>query len=493
MLPSPLLSMYNSLKRPLDLAAFSIPEEEAFIRFMHETSQEEAEQVMAVAVEVLSLWQQTGSRLTRQPPGYILVNMAEAALDPLAQIGIFNHGMGHIGPDGAKGGDDTPLDVKRLSLESMRAFTKKYRAKLQYCPSESAHQLEWSQEVWKRYQGSAFGIGRSAGYTDRWDEELGLVTDEDGSIVLLIHRDEDWALFREHVMKEPRRLTDPWGWSTALERVTKVACISGTLYPRQLDDAMLESILVEGLPILMLPHPVISELAAVRSFPLFTFTDRFVQVIRSVRTLPKRVPVKPPIDGVPMLEYEGILLSLSRHLPANYGFYLMRTIRELHLVCEPIAVAVAGSGKELTRAISRDLRHMTIRGLVTGVASLAYHGWCFDSGIPRNKLVKLLEALRETGEMTFRELQRVMRDYNAQTLRSVLEILEGQGLVQVDGKTVTVVPMSVFVRTIPARYSFPILKLETEAFMETLRDRGPGPQTVSQLEILASLRGKPME
>lgn len=465
------------------MAAFIIPEEDAFVRFMHERSSDEGEQVMAVTVEVLSMWQMSGRALTHQPPGYLLVNMTEATVDPLGQIGIFNHGMQKIGPDGEKFGSPTPADAKALALKSMRVFTESYRL------IKTENELKCAQGFWAQNIGRAFGVGPSGGYADRWDEELELVTDDTGNIVLLLHRDEDWAMFREHVANEPTRLSSPQGFSKELELVTKVATVSGTLVPRELDDRTLESILEEGLPILVLPHSASAELAAVRSSPLSNLTARFLKITRAVQTPRRLVPVKLPIRGVPMVEYEGILLSLCHHLPANYGFYLLRTLRELHLVCDPIAIMAAGKGSPLTRAISVDLRHLTVRGIVTGVASLAYHGWCFDAGIPRSKTVKLLAALRDTGKMTCRELQRLLRDCDAQKLKSVLETLEDQGLVQIDGKVVTAVPMPLFVRSIPARHSFPTLKLETEAYMKTLCGKYPGPANVSPLELLASLRG----
>jgi len=308
---------------------------------------------------------------------------------------------------------------------------------------------------------------------------MGLITDRSESIALLIHQEDDLELFRQHVKNDPDLLVHPVGCGEMLVEVPKVASVAGSLLPSQLDDELLAGILETPLPIILLPHAVIPQFDFIRNFQLSHIASSFASSYQQPRSAPPPVAVSLPAKGFPIRDYERILLRRTRRLPPDYEYYLLRTIREMGVVSLQLALHVAGTeDAEFTSDLCDDLHHLAMRGLVTSVESLAYYGWGFDAGIPREKVIKLLGILRGVVSMTLRDVQRKFRELDAASLHSVLTALASQGLVVIDGKQVSAVGLREFVDGIPGRSSFPPVVLKTTRFMEEIRkeERGGVPR-----------------
>ena len=466
--------MFNSIP-PRDHATFESAPSIEMVRFIHDSCTDENDRVMAVTVEVLSLWQMTGNRLTPQPPGYLLVNLAESSLDPLGQLGVFNNGCGTIGaPDLAMGRTPDPVG-RKINLDTMRCMMLLFQDEAKERPEQRELLLARHHKHWATSRSIAFGSGRSAPYADRWDPVMGLITDRSECITLLIHSDDDLQLFRQHVKDDPDLLVDAVGCGEQLVEVPKVVSIAGSLTPTQLDDELLAGILEKPVPVIFLPHSSIPAFEFIRNFPLGDVASTFAFVYQDSRRAPPPAAVSLPDKAFPIREYERILRRRAPYLPADYDFHLMRTIREVGPVCFQIALHVAGTkDAEFTSDLCDDLYHLTMRGLVTGVESLVYYGWGFDAGIPRSEVAKLLAIIRSTGSMTLRDVQRRFRVLDATRRDAVLTALVGQELVVVDGKQVRAIGQREFVDGIPKRFSLPPVVLKTTRFMEEIRKEQQG-------------------
>ena len=92
--------------------------------------------------------------------------------------------------------------------------------------------------------------------------------------------------------------------------------------------------------------------------------------------------------------------------------------------------------------------------LVLSIASLAYHCLGFDPGCPRHKALALMRLLREKGPLTRRDLQRGVQSFTAAGLDKMLTRLAAEGLIEVNGKEVSAVPLAEFAEALHARPEF---------------------------------------
>lgn len=78
-------------------------------------------------------------------------------------------------------------------------------------------------------------------------------------------------------------------------------------------------------------------------------------------------------------------------------------------------------------------------------------GLGFDPGCSHADAVALLRHLRERGPVSRRDLQRRFQSFTATQRDQVLERLAAEGLIVLDAKKVTAVPLADFIRSLHAR------------------------------------------
>ncbi len=228
--------------------------------------------------------------------------------------------------------------------------------------------------------------------------------------------------------------------------------MSGSLTPAEWDGALVSILVLLGLPVFFLPHLGREPLGEANPPGLSAFADFFSG--------------SPPLPVVPathlpatdwVRHYERILRGRLHRLPGGYEFSVLRAVRELEGVCLRIArfAAVPDTPPEETVAVFRDLHAMALRGIVIGVAALAYHALGFETGCPHNEFLPLLRHIREKEAITRRDLLRKVPAYSAADRDKVLERLAAEGRVELDGRTVAAVPLADFVRGLHTRPEFP--------------------------------------
>jgi hypothetical protein len=164
-------------------------------------------------------------------------------------------------------------------------------------------------------------------------------------------------------------------------------------------------------------------------------------------------------DDPRLQHYHRALMKRLAYMPLDYAFNIQRTLRELWHVCIRLARVICeqGGGPDALTMISQDLFRSTLRAVVIGVASLAYHGWGFDAGVPRASVVQLLEHLRNKGPKTRRELQRKFPLWlKAGKRDALLDRLVQEGLVICPDTLVSAVPLSDYIRWLRRRPEFPV-------------------------------------
>jgi len=298
---------------------------------------------------------------------------------------------------------------------------------------------------------TAHGEGPTRGYSNAWDEQLGLITDEDNQVILRLDAPRDRVAFRRDVLENPERLRAPLGIGGMLQMAPKSISVSGSLTPDLWDARLAHSIVELGLPILHLPHlagdPLVCNHQALYVLTLEITRGRFGVTAE---------PHFPPEDWC--RQYERFLRERLHLLHGDYEFSILRVVRELGPVCQAIARSSASEGatSEQVKALSANLYCNALRGITLGVAALAWHCLGFDPGCDREVALELLCYIRDQGCLTRREIHRKFPAFSAEQRNKVLERLAAEGLVELEGKKVAAMTLEGFVKALHARAELPM-------------------------------------
>lgn len=115
-----------------------------------------------------------------------------------------------------------------------------------------------------------------------------------------------------------------------------------------------------------------------------------------------------------------ILRRRLHHMPAEYEIQIRMLASTLGRVSLVLCAHVVGTLQchAIINILLGDFHRSMLRTLAIGVTALAYHGWGFETALPRHRVVALLEHLWRNGPASGREQQRGFH-INADTCRSV--------------------------------------------------------------------------
>jgi hypothetical protein len=260
--------------------------------------------------------------------------------------------------------------------------------------------------------------------------------------------------FRRDVLEDPQKLREPIGVGENLRWGQQTISVSGSLTPELWDEKLATGIIELGLPILLLPHTATA--------PLTIPNRPALDIIPSTWSSSAGTRARTSLMLPPTGWFDSHAEDVRRRLralpgPGTYEFAILQVLHQLGSVCHQIAY-FAGNNSTATPedvgALFWDLHARSFRGIVLGVAALAWHVLGFDPGCPRTKALKALKDLRTKGPMSRSEvlinarLKKVERDL-------MLERFAGEDLVRVDGKTVTATTFAEFVAAIHSRPALP--------------------------------------
>lgn len=151
-------------------------------------------------------------------------------------------------------------------------------------------------------------------------------------------------------------------------------------------------------------------------------------------------------------QYLEILRHRLIHMNSAYDYSVQRLVRELLSVCLDISKVAASSDSEnaegKAEAIRWDLYHNTLRSIAISVEALTWHRIGLPSTGIDADINKVLTLLREKGSLSPRDIQRKARLANATLRDRILERIESEGLMEVDGKTVQATTFSNFTKAL---------------------------------------------
>jgi len=424
--------------------------------FLHGCSSDSATRTTAAATLALTVWQRMGRSSTPVLPSMLLVNAGAAEADPLDALanalatGLDRKEPQKVGTGAFAGG--TPEMARRAVFNAVE------RRKLLGAagPNNEAQIRQW-EERFQDARRTGYGSGIAAHYSSAWHEQLGWLTEPCDAAILRLDRPDDHAAFREDVLTRPERLLRPEGPGKHLHPANKALAVSGSLPEAEWDSELVCGLVELGLPMFFLPHVGIKPLVGAEALQMKAMTSTsgtigFHQGQLRQMTAEARLPDHPWVR-----HYEEQLRLRLYRLPGDYEFSVLRAVRELAPVCVRIVEQFAASGTpnpELHK-IFVDLHSMALRGIVIGVAGLAYHGLGIGPWNQHGALVEVLQHLRQAGPISRRDLQRKFPVLKAKNRDALLGQLAAEGLVQLAPRLVTAVPLPEFVRVLHARKEFP--------------------------------------
>jgi hypothetical protein len=439
-------------------------------------SDDAATRNMAVTAAMLALAQVGGPQGITHPPGHLLVNTGAAANDPIDDVLKQLTGL-----------DDPKPTGDAESIERNRKWMQRQMDEIQQAKKTGRLTPEFAQSRIAEYQQAsltAFGGVRMGCYSRRHDAELGWVTDETDHVILRLDSAEDHARFQEDVRGGSPRLLQPTGRNLSSAMVRKDLSVAGSLPAGQLHDDLVGGIVNRALPVLFLPHAAAQPLKT----PDLMFLNLIaVRLEARSRTRSTRSDTALPVPGLPWFQRcHARLRQRLIHFPAEYEFFIQRTIRELGPSLGCLVAVHAEKEPDRTKeacALLGGLLALAFHGVCLGVDWLGWHGYGFHAGCDRQEAVKLLAAVRGADGATIsrRELQRKLQWLQAGTRDAILERLQDEGLVILNDKHVAAVSAEDYLRSIPARSGVPA---------PTLRWRKPPgePPAVNLAADLARLR-----
>ncbi len=433
------------------LERISEPPHRVLAEFVQGCSPNANARTIAVTTLVISLWQLAGRGMTHRAPSLILVDATGAFPD---MIDVFAARLvkdnGDNGPRVHREGAFMMGEPKGAPAVMTHAIIQKQKLGK---PTEHNHHQRGALEArFFAAQATGFGTGRARAYSKAWHDTFGLLTDRNNEVILRIESADDRAALRQHLLKDTTSLTHPIGYGIGLVPVTKHIAISGSLDLSQWDKELVTKMVQLGLPFVFLPHAC-EEPPALKNLPA-------LDVLTMILPNAFSDPLEEPANLLPddwSEPYARHLRERLRELPGDYEYVIQRMARQLFPVCSRLALWTgrrSGASDGECEALALDLYGHTLRGLVIGVAGLAWHGLGFDTGIPRDEVVKVLKYLRDKGPTTKSDLTRYGKVEKADR-EILLPRFVAENLVRVEGNIVTAATYAEFVEALYARKEFP--------------------------------------
>jgi hypothetical protein len=412
-------------------------------KFLHNCSPDADTRTMAAAMFAITHWQVAGIATGSRLPWLLMVNAAGATVDPLdAAAGYFAVGMDSMEPKEQGSGPMLGATPQQALNRMLTAVAQCRELKFNSADDEQFYRQH--QEIFSAAKSYLFGSGRAGHYARMRHDQLGWMSDHSDDIILRLDRPEDHAAFRSDVMEHPERLLKTNGYGSSLMWCQKVLMLSGSLDPTQWDGEFVRQLLNAGHPVVFLPH--LAETA------IDVGSKCGELAMGRIRLAQQRLPPFPFAhrlsDASWCRHYEQLMRSRLRELPGDYEFAILQAVRDLEMACSVLAIRFDRqdvSSKEWLDTF-RELYAKTLRAITIGLASLAWHGLGIDAGCGKDLTFKLVQHLQIKRTVSRRDLLVRFQSLTSVTRDAVLERLAAEGVVELEQKTVSIVPLKDFVR-----------------------------------------------
>lgn len=457
---------------PSQLTQLSEPPHQALARFIHGCSPDPAIRTATITALVLSFWQLRGINLATRVPSLLIVQPDGVGNDPIDSLvkdlvyneednkprvqktGTFMHGS---------------IDLARRVMASRYGLRQSIKPIPGDGPMTDLQRLQTRNDEEQFHAASitAHGLGYCRPYAEAWHPDYGLLTDQDGKIILRLNTDKDRDALLDDVGNNPAKLVFPQGVGRHLFPVDKSVCLSGPITLPQARKAI--RLVNYGLPLFLLPHPGGEPLNIGNSPALQALAHTWRHAAGTA------VPTSPRLPASDWVRtYRNNLRKRLAILPYEHAFAIQQAIHQLDGVCDRIVNFVAWPGVPIEElgALVRDIYGQTLRGMALSAAGLSWFGLGLHLGpvceLLREKAVKILKRLRSKGAMTTSEMLKNFH-LKKQERDTLLQQLAGENLLRMEGGEVYATTYGEFVEGLYRREEFPPVVNEWERLQAQLK------------------------
>lgn len=420
-------------------------------RFMNECAKDPVTRVMSTTAMVLALCQAAGPTMMSHPPGFILINAGDDPVDPIDALVKTLIGISRPQPRPKTEDFERNRRTMKVLLIQKQQQTPN--------PVDDYFGLTQNGECPLTSQflsllADNYGRGRAGWYAERREADYGWVTDPSGHSILRLDRAEDVRQLRDDVRLHPERLIHPTGYGPEMKAVSKKLSVAGSISAADWDNHLADGIIHNAIPALFLPHTA--------SEPLSTPGDLALEWIGFALAGEAATSQATPVEAYQRLDpimlpwFKDRITRLRerlRHFPADYEFFVMRTVRELLPCCRRLVEITARRGTPDSEQLDLtfDLFTTALHGVALGVHALGWRGYGFDSPGGREPILRVLRAVRERGSISKRDLLRNQQWLTAESREAILAVLTREGLVMTTDNEITALPFADYWHSITHR------------------------------------------
>ena len=411
-------------------------------RFMNECAKDPVTRVMSTTAFVLALCQAAGPAMISQPPGFILINAGDEPTDPIdAQMQTL---IGMIRPKPRPEAEDFERNRRTMKVLLLQKKSERDKPIFNFFalpePGGCPRAAQFTSALAQNY-----GSGRAGWYADRRDVDYGWVTDDSGHTILRLDRAEDLRQLRADVRLHPEWLSHPTGYGAEMKEVPKKLSLAGSMPAADWGNHLTDAVIHNAIPVLFLPHTESQPLTTPGHLALDWIGIALAGQAAKSQATP--VEIYQRLDLITLPWFQERLSQLRErlhHFPADYEFFVMRTVREL-LPCCRLLVAITARGRtsqEEQLDLTFDLFSTALHGVALGIEALGWHGYGFECSGGQNALRRVLRAVRERGSLSKRELQRNQQWLTAESKGAIVGALVAEGLVMITDNEITALPFA---------------------------------------------------
>jgi hypothetical protein len=230
-----------------------------------------------------------------------------------------------------------------------------------------------------------------------------------------------------------------------MKEEAKLLSIAGSLPVADWDTHLTDSIVRNAIPVLFLPHTAKMPLVP----PGHLALEWIGFALAGEAADSRATPVK-PYQRLDLIKPQDVRERIARlrerlhHVPADYEFFVTRTVRELLPCCRRLVGIIAPGGTPDAEQLDLtfDLFTTVLQGVCLGVEALGWHGYGFDSPGGHDPVQRVLRAVRERGSLSKRGLQRNQQWLTAEGRDAILAVLAAEGLVTINHNEITAAPFA---------------------------------------------------
>ena len=207
-----------------------------------------------------------------------------------------------------------------------------------------------------------------------------LVRRRTGHAILRVERAEDLRQLMEDIRLHPGAAHPPGWLRREMEEEGEELSLAGSLPAAEWDNHLAAGIVQHAMPVLFLPHTAKEPLVPPGHLALEWIGIALAGEATDSPATGGSLRTARPDQAAWVRERMARLRERLRHFPADYEFFVMRTVRELLPCCRRLVGILAPSGRREAEQLNFGLRPLQPRPAwrCLGVEALGWHGYGFE-------------------------------------------------------------------------------------------------------------------